>query len=414
MKNKRWYKLDNCGKIFPPTTSDYDTAVFRIACKLKSEIIPTILQSALKETLIDYPVFNSILSKGFFWYYIDEVDNINRVSEENKPPCSRIYGVLYRVTYYKNIINLEVSHSLTDASGTTMFFKTLVSNYLKLKYDIQTEEEIDKSSIYEKSEDAFKKYYKKPGKFNFYFSRNAYKIKLEDYSDYRIRIIDATTSTSKIIELSKKYQCSISIYITSILIHSILLQMTEREKKRPIFITLPVNLRRFFPSNTIRNFFYAVSIRYKSNGEDKIEDIISNVKEQFEKNLTKEKMYEKMSETLFLENVFILRLVPRALKDFVLKTSFDISRKKHTMSFSNIGAISMPKVFEPYIEAFSFYSSTDGIQLNCCSYLDKFKFSFSSHFINAEIEKNFTRYLSEQGFEIYIDENILDEDEKLN
>ena len=59
MKNKRWYKLDNAAKIFPPTTGQYDPKTFRFAVALKEEIDESILLEALKATLKDYPILKT-------------------------------------------------------------------------------------------------------------------------------------------------------------------------------------------------------------------------------------------------------------------------------------------------------------------------------------------------------------------
>ena len=55
-------------------------------------------------------------------------------------------------------------------------------------------------------------------------------------------------------------------------------------------------------------------------------------------------------------------------------------------------------------------TSTDGMHLNCCSFEDKFVFSFSSHFINTEIQKNFVRELVSKGIDVSIDTNDLGEE----
>ena len=146
-----------------------------------------------------------------------------------------------------------------------------------------------------------------------------------------------------------------------------------------------------------------MSISYKSNGEDKIEDIIPVVKEQFELNLKKENLYSKMSEMIFLENVFICRIVPRVINN--------LTRKTHTMTLSNIGKINMPNCYVQYIEKFSFMSCTDGIQLNICSFENNVVISFSSHFVKTEIQKNFLRELASKGIDITIDTNELEEDD---
>lgn len=412
MKNKRWYKLDNAGKIFPPTTDQYDTKTFRFSVALKEDINKDTLLEALKETLKDYPIFHSTLKKGFFWYYLEESDVNPRVEQEERIPCDYMYGLLYRVTYYKKRINLEVSHALTDATGTLEFLRTLTANYLKIKYDIKNVPVMNTASTVEKSDDSFEKYYKRARIHKKKIERKSYKIKGQDYPENRIKIIEGLMSTDKVLKLAKKYNATMTIYLTSLLIDSIGKQMTMREKKRPVYITVPVNLRKYFPSKTIRNFFNTISVSYKFKDDYTFEDIIRSVSKQFEENLTKEALNDKMSDMVLLENIFILRVIPRFIKDMVLKYSFELTRKMHTMTLSNIGIIDMPEVFDGYIDYFDVFASTDGIQACLCSYKDKLMVSFTSHFVNSEIEKNFFRALSDENIEIDINTNVFDEEDE--
>ena len=48
-----------------------------------------------------------------------------------------ITSFLFEVTYYRNRINLEVFHVLTDGTGAMNFLKTLVSNYLTLAENVE-------------------------------------------------------------------------------------------------------------------------------------------------------------------------------------------------------------------------------------------------------------------------------------
>lgn len=414
IKNKKWYRLDNAAKIFPPTTDMYDPKTFRFSVALKEDIEENILSEALVETLKDYPIFHSVLKKGIFWYYLEESEAKPRVSKEEKIPCDYMYGLLYKVTYYKKRINLEVSHALTDATGTLSFLRVLTANYLKIKYKIKDIPVMDTASTTEKSDDSFEKYYKRARIHKKHIGRKAHKIWGQDYPENRIKIIEGLMSTKKVLELSKRYNTTLTIFLTSLLIDSIGKQMTEREKKRPVYITVPVNLRKYFPSKTTRNFFNTISVYYKFEDDYKFEDIVGAVAKQFKERLTKEALKDNMSDMVLLENIFVLRLVPRFFKDFVLKLSFELSRKMHTMTLSNIGAIEMPEVFEEYIDYFDIFASTDGIQACMCSYKDNLMVSFTSHFLNSEIEKNFFRALSDENIEITINTNVFDEEEEKN
>ena len=82
-KYKKWYKLDNAAKIFPPTSTKKDSKVFRFACELYEDVDKEILQYALDKTIEEYPLFLSTLKKGLFWYYLETSSITPKVTKEN-------------------------------------------------------------------------------------------------------------------------------------------------------------------------------------------------------------------------------------------------------------------------------------------------------------------------------------------
>ena len=410
IKLSKWYRLDNAAKIFPPSKNKYDAKIFRFSVSLKENIDKNILESALKITLEEYPIFKSILKKGFFWYYLEEANIKPVVVEEHLRPCSAFdNGNLFQVTYYKKRINLEVNHALTDGTGTLTFLKSLTANYINIKYKIKNNEVINTASAKESSNDSFKKF--KTGKVKKVVGSNklAYQIKDEKFAENNLKIIEGIASVSDILKLSKSYNVTLTVYLTSVLIKSIGESMDIKERKKPIVIAIPVNLRNYYPSYTVRNFFNAVNITYKYNGED-LSEIVKVVNEEFKRNLNKENVKNKMNNMAILEDIFILRLIPIFIKDFILRYAYRWTDFYQTMTLSNIGIINVPKIYQDYIDYFDVFISTSKIQICMCSYLDKLLLSFSSQFINSEIEKNFFRYLVNEGVNITINTNKLGEE----
>ena len=85
-----WRKLDNAALAFPLVTGKNDTRVFRFYCELKENVKPELLQAALEKTMEKYPLFQMVLRKGLFWFYLEHRDIRPIVKEEKKPPCSRL------------------------------------------------------------------------------------------------------------------------------------------------------------------------------------------------------------------------------------------------------------------------------------------------------------------------------------
>ena len=410
-KVKKWYKLDNAAKIFPPTVSKKDTKVFRVACEFYEDIEKDYLQDALNKTLEEYPLFKSSLKKGLFWYYLETSSTSPQVTLENQRICDEMSkNLLFRVSYYKKRINLEVHHSLTDGTGIISFLKLLVSNYLINKYNMKTKIVLDDTSIYEKELDSYKKYYRKNNNLTPIKKKKAYNLSGNRYPNQQLKVIEGIVPTKEIIKLAKYYNTTVTVYIVSLLIKSIAMIMTRKEKNKPISITIPVNLRKYFNSNTARNFFNTIVVSYKSTcDEDDLKDIIIEVDRQLKENLKIENISKQLNSFSILENIFIVRVIPVFIKDIVLKFFHNKSRKEQTIALSNVGIIEMPKEFQQYIKLFDIFSSTDCTQVCMCSYLNNMTISFTSHFINTEIQKNFFKNLSKNNIDVVINENFLED-----
>jgi NRPS condensation-like uncharacterized protein len=139
----------------------------RVACELFEDIDEEALKCALKKTLKQFPVFQSALKRGLFWYYLENSAIEPIVEPESKPPCSTLYidkeQLLFEVTYYMRRINFEAHHSITDGTGAYEFMQNLVMNYLCIKhpddFDEYSSNTGSESSRFEKSDDSFDKYY---------------------------------------------------------------------------------------------------------------------------------------------------------------------------------------------------------------------------------------------------------------
>ena len=120
------------------TGQKYST-VFRLSVVLEEEIKPEILQNAVLETLDKYQSFKVKMKTGLFWYYLEQNNKEPIIEEEQDYPCKYINprknrGYLFKVTYFKNKISIDIFHSLTDGNGGTTFFREIIYTYLEMSH----------------------------------------------------------------------------------------------------------------------------------------------------------------------------------------------------------------------------------------------------------------------------------------
>lgn len=423
-KNKQsssWSRLDNAAKIFPSTSNKRDTKVFRFSCELNEPIERKILQMALEQTLDIFPVYRCVLKKGLFWYYLENSSIKPLVTKEHKQPCSSLYihnkkSLLFDVTYYLNRINLEVYHAISDGTGAMHFLKTLIMHYLKLKHpvglaNLTALNDFD-ASITQRMDDSFKKYYSTGPKKLKSTTKLAYRIRSPKLSENRISIIEGVMPLDQLLKIAHQYETSLTVLLASIFLCAINEEIAVRDKKRPVVLVVPVNLRKYFSSESIRNFFGVISVGFNFEEYDgDFKKVISHIEKSFKDELTVEQLSLRMNSLSALENNMFARPVPLALKNIIMRTANRLAEKERTASLSNIGKISIPDELKPYIRLFDVFVSTNFLQICMCSFENNLTISFSSAFISTDIQKAFFRTLTNFGVPIEIISNQIKEEE---
>lgn len=422
MSNKPadWSRLDNAAKIFPPTSNKQDTKVFRFCCQLNEWVDRETLQLATERTLESFPIFRSVLKHGLFWYYLEKTELVPIVEPEYRPPCGQIYdpnsrNLLFEVTCYRDRINLEVYHSLTDGTGALQFLKTLVCNYLAIKYpqtrqDLLPEIEYDASAT-DRDEDSFSKYYDPHHQAKRTRGRKSAQLKGAKVPEGRIRIIEGIMPVREVLQLAKSYQTTLTVLLTSMMLIAFAEEIPLRKRKRPVVLDVPVNLRNYFHSDTARNFFGVIKVGYNfSEGPGTLEDVICKVREEFARELTADQLGARMAALSKAEHNYVARAVPLILKDLILWMADNINEAYMAGSISNIGKIEMPQAAQPYVRRFDVFVSTEKLQACVCSYGSELTVSFTSAFRSTNVQKNFFRQLTAAGIPVEIQSNKMEDD----
>ncbi len=400
--NNEWRSLDNAAKIFPAAQDGADTQVFRFSCELLETIEPDILKKAVCEALDIFDVFRVVMRRGIFWYYLEKTSIEPVVKEEYKTPCASIYkgnkgDLLFEVTYYNCRINLEIYHVLSDGTGAMNFLNTIVSIYLKLRHNIQDSLPEYDASKAQMKDDSFYRYYI-DHKNHREKSKPAYKISGSVLPEDRMNIITARMKVSDIITVSHDYDTTLTGFLGACLIDSIGNSMTSRAKKKDVVLSIPVNLRKFFPSESAVNFFGLICTGYNFyKQKNSFEKIVNKINRDFKEKLNEENLLGIMNAYSAIEHNFFAKIIPLELKNFILRQAYKISMKQSTATLSNIGKIYMPESMEKYIKAYDVYSGTSKIHVCVCSYNNILSLSITTPYASTEIQRLFFRKLTSFG-----------------
>ena len=416
-----WYKLDLSAIVYPTLQRRDFSSVYRLSVVLKEAIDPDLLQQALNMTLPRFPTYKVAIRKGLFWRYLEPNNRPGPyVREDIKNPCMPMHfkgsnRYLIRVYYYGNRIALEAHHCLGDGTGGMCLLQTLTATYLGLlghvikpeKYVLDITAEPDPEEL----EDAYMRYANaqvcppRP-------SEKTYRVRGTKEPFYTLNIIDGILSVRELTAVAKKYNASITEYLNSVLLYALLQKQNNdfHIRLRPVRIAMPVNLRRFFPSKTLRNFITMVYPFVDPRlGEYTFEEIVTQVHNYMRYYISEKFLRGDITTNASTQRNPLIRVVPLFIKDFVVRTFYTkVQDKNSSAGLTNMGAMHVLEDMKPYIERFDIYMGQPfSSRTNCAiiSFEDILTVNFASSIVEADVERYFFRKLVQDGIHVKIESN---------
>lgn len=415
-KQANWRRLDNSAKIFPIASSKKYSSVFRLSAVLKEKINKETLKKAVDKVLENLPSFKVKLKKGAFWYYFEDNNKEIIIEEEKDYPCKYIEpstnnDYLFKVTYFENKINLDIFHSLTDGNSGIVFLREIVYTYIELAHPENFSKKLRlERKLSNNTEDDYLKNYDKKSKGG-RGGKKAYALKGKILPLAAIGVTHVNINLKDLKEKAKEKGVTVTQYLTAVIIYAIYNSNYKKYNgKRPIKVCIPVDLRKYFKSETVSNFFSYITVQADMNAKmlQSFDGMLKFVKQDFEKMLTKEEISKTMSANVKLGNNAFIKTIPLFLKLIIVKLSYIEIRKYTTTTFSNIGRIGIIGEYQKYIDKFLMLiapETVEKIKCSSCSFENNLVFTFTSTLQSTEVEQEFCKKLKEEEIEISVEGN---------
>lgn len=410
-----WSKLDNVAKLYALVSSSKATNVFRISVKMTEEIQAEFLSQAVKAALVEMPTFSVRLRSGFFWYYFDMNLQKPRIRKEYTYPCSKMTkftnnNYLFNMTYYQNMIHLEVFHALADGSGAVQFLKVILYHYLKrLHPETMIESLLEKTndaSLSAMEEDSFLKVKCELASKVIPQTTTAYKITGIKKRPQELKVIHGIMSAKSVVAIVKQYEVTVSSFLCAVLIYAIYEQNYKfNQDLHPITVTVPIDLRGRFGSHTLRNFFSNVNVTITPRVNLTFEDLLQEVSNQLAEGQQPEVIERKINDNVSAQQNMFIRFVPLAIKNKVMRHIYHEADKGVTTTLSNLGRIVLPESMSLYVKDMRVMIPVTPHQPIRCGVIscnDQFVLTFTSSLEETDIQRYFFRFLKKYGIDITI------------
>lgn len=442
---RAWVRLDNAANIFLAARTETDPKVFRLAAELDDSVDPTVLQQALDRVFDQYPLYRAVLRRGIFWYYLQESDRRPIVAEDQEPSVSHLYTsegreLLFRVLYRGDRISLEVFHVLTDGTGALWFFEDLLTEYVGLRHPEEftgRSPELVPTVKQGFTVDAFTHWFASgTGRASFvdeaapavdsaptgapvdadprapaevargrHPRRGVVRVRGTSTPDRRTRVVEVSLPVRPALELARAEGVSLTVYLVAVFFESLRLSRGLVGRARTMTVSVPVNLRHFFPSESGRNFFATTRLEH-TYGDDPDRDTLGGVcrdlDEQFRHQLTREALEHKIRRLVRFERHPVLRYIPRPLKDLVLAATNQSVNRGLTVAISNLGRVTLPEPVDRHVGRLYFHVSAVRPQFCAITHGDQLVVSFTGPFVETDHHACFVRLLTQRGIPVRV------------
>lgn len=408
-----WYPLDTAAKVYPLSMGLKRMMMFRMSFYLKRPVEPPILQMALNYTMKRFPYFATTIKCGFFWHYIDSAMRRYAARPETKPPCApirlnAITSPTFRVVWFQNRVSVEFFHVLTDGTGAAVFLRTLLREYLRLLgCEVPLGEGV--FALLETPDprewaDDFLLAEKHPSPEGL-GGKIALQLRGLPSLEQPNRVLHFNLSVEALKRKARERGVTVTVLLLGVMMLALKAAAEPHGGKKKLQVQLPVNMRKFYPSKTLRNFSMYCCIRLHPAEISGLDAILPKLAAQVREGTGKESLDRTM--TLSRKLVRYLRFIPLIVKRPIAYLIYgQLSDGVFTSTFSNLGPVCLPEEMQPYVEKFDFVLGPpikNRAICSLCSLGDKAVFTVVKNTALPVFETTLYAQLVKLGLEPYVE-----------
>ena len=425
-EHESFWRPDNSA-VFTAAVSDRSGPfIFRLSCEMSETVNADALNTALPRASKRFPYLFVRLRKGVFWHYFEPCSALIETERERTVPCRQEAGDesmrLCRVYARGRSIACEFHHAITDGTGGMIFLRALIIEYLTaLGVPLDRERNrlldfIDREAEPEEEEweDSYRKHFRRdippPDKVPKAWLLPGARMR----SDYRVTTAEMPLDDA--LEIARKHRVSLTEWLTAYYLAAMqetylaegALHSKIRMSGKRITVQVPINLRKMYPSRTMRNFFLFAAPNIDMRlGKWDFPDILERVHHQMKLGMTKMELYRQLRRNVGGELNPLGRGVFLPLKNFALRImNRKLNLALYSGSLSNLTAVRLSDDAAAHVKRFHFFPPSNlatGANVGVLSWKDRLCVTVGSTIADNRIERAFFGFLARQGLALRVD-----------
>ena len=171
-----------------------------------------------------------------------------------------------------------------------------------------------------------------------------------------------------------------------------------------------MNLRKLFPSQSLRNFvLYTTPSVDPRLGDYTLQELCRHVHHHMGMEVNAKQMGKLIAVNVNSERHMIIRVMPLFIKNLVMKAVYNtVGERKSCLTLSNLGQAQMPDAMKTYVRRLDFILGVQAFSPYNCGVIthgDTVFLNLIRNTVKPELELEFFRVLQELGLEVTVDSN---------
>lgn len=347
------YPLDCASTMFLLSRSENRRCNIRLTAAIREPVDRYVLQAALARTMQKYPTFFIRFTAQKNRLYFEPVERVPVVRRQESFSELRLMDNPQRceaqVSFCEKEISLEYFHAVSDGKGGLTILKHLLAEYLSLKYrDDRILSGIPMIPVEKQTENGY------------HVHGRGFRLERKHGQAYRIQGTPQAEETITVYRFSvrdvKQYarQCHASIneLMTAILFRAIArVQRDEHENQKKLRLTVPIDLRIRFPSQTLRNFTLNAYLEWKPQTERmELPALCAQIRRYMQRAAAPEQLAGRCASSALASELWPVSVAPLAIKRWIVRKSLNNPKAASCMTFSNLGVVELPTELKDAVE----------------------------------------------------------------
>lgn len=221
--------------------------------------------------------------------------------------------------------------------------------------------------------------------------------------DARPRCVELTMPAAGVLALAKQERVSMTMLLTALFLVAVHRTHGGPGRPRTLAVSVPVNLRQFFPSTSARNFFATIRLAHRMAGPDEDPGAVARaLEESFRPQTAPDVLAVRLRSLIRYERSPALRVIPRPLKDLILRIVNARTNRRLTIAVSNLGRVVLPEPAESRVRRMTFQVSAVRPQFCAISHGGELTITFTSPFVETAHVREMTRMLTARGIDVSV------------